>query len=138
LLGRTVKVAAGEVSVGIPVLVGTSEGVARIMAGMLAVLVGIADGVVVVTRLQAEKIRGMSISIGKTIFLGKTTFFHLVNCKIILPAKKLRYWWIILLSGFNLRREVHSTRSGFERSRFKYSHRELKKALGNSLLEVAF
>ena len=63
--------AAGEVSVGIPVLVGTSEGVARIMAGMLAVLVGIADGVVVVTRLQAEKIRGMSISIGKTIFLGK-------------------------------------------------------------------
>jgi hypothetical protein len=119
LLGWTVTVAAGEVSVGIPVLVGTSEGVASTTVGMLAVFVGNADGVVVLTRLQADKTREMKSSIGNTIFLGKATFFHPVNCKIILPAKKPRYRWFRLSSGFNLVREVHYTRSGGEQSRFE-------------------
>jgi len=88
LLGRVVAVAAGEVVVGATVLVGTSEGVANTIIGMLAVLVGNADGIVVVTRLQADKTRLMNISIRKTLFLGKATFLHLVNCKIILLAKK--------------------------------------------------
>ena len=87
LLGRAVVVAAGEVAVGATVLLGAGEGVAITSVGRLAVFVGSADGVVVVTRLQADKMRVMNISIGKTIFLGKATFFHLVNCKIILPAQ---------------------------------------------------
>lgn len=88
LLGRVVAVAAGEVIVGTTVSAGTSEGVANTIIEMLAVFVGNADGVVVVTRWQADKTRVMNISIGKTLFLGKVTFLCLVNCKIILPAKK--------------------------------------------------
>lgn len=88
LLGREVAVAAGEVAVGTTVLVGTSVGVANTTVGMLAVFVGNADGVVAMTRLQADKKRVMNISIGKTLFLGKATFLHLVNCKIILPPPK--------------------------------------------------
>jgi predicted RecA/RadA family phage recombinase len=81
-------VAAGEVAVGPTVLVGASVGVANASLGLPAVFMGVAEGVLVVTRLQAEKTREMNTSIGKTIFLGKATFFHPVNCKIILPAQK--------------------------------------------------
>jgi len=88
LLGRAAAVAVGEVAVNAWVLVATSEGVVNTNEGMAAVAVGIADGVLVVTRLQADETREMNISIGKTIFLGKATFFHPVNCKIILPAGK--------------------------------------------------
>ena len=69
-------------------LVGTSVGVAGTTVGMPAVFVGIADGVLVVPKVQADKTREVKSRIGETNFLSKATFFHPVNCKIILPAPK--------------------------------------------------
>jgi tetrahydrodipicolinate N-succinyltransferase len=86
LLGTMVAVTAGKVVVGTRVFTGTRVAITGTTVGKAVILVGRANGVAVLARLQADKIRVRTNRTEKTILLDTTTSFFTFDCRIILPG----------------------------------------------------